>query len=118
MFFFTSTKIREIYFFNFSSHLLPAGDISISDGFLPSTQEFLWTPEEAISNHSARSIRFQETNLQSRFAPGDISSIIIEGNNNQTDLVAHEFIFKHAETHFFHFYLKRHGQNGKSNIYL
>jgi len=65
---------------NDNSHLLPANSIALSRGFLPSILGAKWSPDGAISNHTSRSVRFQQTNIQTRWTAGEVSSFSLEGN--------------------------------------
>ena len=81
-----------IEFFGFckflkNSHLLPADEAATSNGFLPSKHGNLWSPESAISNHTARNVRFQQTNVQTRWTPGQINKFTLEGKKSPTQSI-------------------------------
>lgn len=59
---------------NPNSALLPAKGLNISPALLPSRASFLWNGEEAIRNHTARNVRFDQMHHQTRWTAGSDGS--------------------------------------------
>ena len=62
--------------------LLPVDESSSpssSPALLPSMGE-VWSPEEAIKNHTKREIRFDQTNIIDRWSPGSTDNFQLNGN--------------------------------------
>jgi len=79
-----SNNVSKINFINvfqqkfYFSALLPAEGVNISPAFLPSRASILWNGEEALRNHTARNIRFDQMHHQTRWSAGSDGSFSLK----------------------------------------